>query len=68
MRLAGEYLPIGVLQPAGDDLFIGEIKCMLKVQEAGDETRPQNRTTWSGLKWLGGDAVNGISLYTSPVC
>ena len=23
--------PIGVLQPAGDDLFIGEIKCMLKV-------------------------------------
>jgi hypothetical protein len=23
--------PIGVLQPAGDHLFIGEIKCMLEV-------------------------------------
>jgi hypothetical protein len=59
MRLAGEHLPIWVLQLAGDDLFIGKIECMLKVQEAGDETRPQNRPARPRLKWRGGDAVNG---------
>jgi hypothetical protein len=59
MRLACKDLPIRVLQPAGDDLFIGKIECMLEVQEAGDETRAQNRPARPGLKRLGGAAVNG---------
>ena len=59
MRLAGEYLPIRVLEPACHDLLIGEIKCMLKVQESGDKPRPQDWPTRPGLKWLGSDPVNG---------
>jgi hypothetical protein len=31
MRLTGEHLPIRVLQPAGDDLFIGQVECMVEV-------------------------------------
>jgi hypothetical protein len=49
MPLPSEHMPVRVLQPTGDDLFIGEIECMLEVKETGDETRPQNRTTWGGL-------------------
>jgi hypothetical protein len=51
---------IRVLQPAGDDdLFIGEIECMVEVQEAGDRSWPQDWPTRPGLKRLGGYAVNG---------
>ena len=58
-RLAGKHLPVRVLQPVGDDLFIGEIECMLEVQKAGDKPWPQDWPTRPGLKRLGGDAVNG---------
>jgi hypothetical protein len=49
---------IRVLQPACHDLFIEEIERMLQVQEANYETRAQNRPARSGLKRLGGDAVD----------
>ena len=59
MRLAGEHLSIRVLQPACNDLFLGEIECMLQIQQSGDETRTQNRAARAGLKRHSGDAVDG---------
>ena len=60
MRFAREHLPIGILLPAGHDLFIREIECMLPVQQSGDEPRPKWRAARSAprLKRLGSDPVN----------
>jgi hypothetical protein len=55
MRIAGEYLPVRVLQPACHDLFVREVKRMLQIQQPADKTRVQNRLARSGLKRIEGD-------------
>jgi hypothetical protein len=58
MRLASEHLSVWVLQPTGDDLFIGEIERMLQVKQSGDKPWPQDWPSRTGLKRLGSDPVD----------
>ncbi|MGF6650206.1 hypothetical protein OKW34_000768 [Paraburkholderia youngii] len=48
--LAGEHLPVRVLYPLPDDLFVGQVERVLQIQQPGDQPRRCRRSSLARYK------------------
>src|SRR5690606_10235089 len=60
VRFTGENLPIRVLDPAPHDIVIREVKRVLQVQQAGDQSRRGSRAATSGLETTGTHRIDAF--------